>query len=1129
MRNASSAYSLKAFTATKTLLGSWSAPASAVIYYDPVAAKHEIVGEDITLTTTDGNVYTLRYQSGALGLLGTVINAGAVVAPAILGGKLYLSYPQAAKISIYTWLTDHWQKEADKTMPSPMLYPLAKGASDTMYGVTATQLLGINKDTGAVVSGFPVPLAGMPIDSPVVGEMDDTQPGEEVVVSLATGKRVIFNANGVVINKELQARSFVDSQVEVYDTANKGMLGAARDIGLRIIQIGKQLIASMWGQIKTIASIISGGGGGTGADNKMILNLSFDEGAGTTAFDQSKNKITTITQATWQKIGKQGSALDFEEDTKGYVTVPKDREFHAGGNGFTWSAWIKPESLTHNHQIMYDADTNGCEDIGLAVTKFGEVLFSVDGTGCGQQGIGLIKTTIGSISNGAWSHITAVADYPNKTASVYVNGRFIASDSIDGITPIDRAMLVSIGRLWDGGVDGQYFDGLIDEVEMYNYALTPEEVQRTSGDVVGLWSSEDTGDAVQDSSGHSRNGTATQVIRSSGWKGKGFEFRKSQSSYITIPGQSAFHGGPQGYTWSAWIKLASSGYHQIITDADTNGCEDLNFYVTDKGELVFGVDGQGCSQQGIGIATTPAGTIETGKWYHVAGVADFAKETVSVYVNGVQKASDTMPGITPITRAMKFSIGRWTDGAKDGRYFDGVMDEIVVHNYPLNQEVIVDLGTGALVSWLFDDEPIKTLEATDSTGHGFIGAIAGALVVDGGRYGRALDFEKDNQNFVSLPANALVHNPSRGYTWSAWIKPESLVHNHVILSDADTAGCEDLQFFITQPGEVVFGVDGAGCGQQGIGTVKTTPKSVEVGKWTHVSGVTNYEKQEAQVYVDGVLAGTKTMAGINPIMRGMNINIGRAHDGIKSGAYFDGLIDEVKIYPYPQSDKEVRNDMAIVVGYWDMDTISGTTLPDLSRSGHNGTVTGATLSAGKKGNGLDFEAESSQYVTIQNGDVQFQGSPLGFTWAGWVKPESARYQTIISDADGRGCEDIVLSLSDKAELLFTLDGTGCGQQGYAKLNSALGAVPANEWRHVAVVVNYQKSTIGMYINGVLVALKSTQGITPIARPMIVSVGRWWDGGAGWGYFDGMMDEVKMLNYPVSQAEVIQMTYVSSSP
>ena len=66
MRNASSAYSLKAFTATKTLLGSWSAPASAVIYYDPVAAKHEIVGEDITLTTTDGNVYTLRYQSGAL-------------------------------------------------------------------------------------------------------------------------------------------------------------------------------------------------------------------------------------------------------------------------------------------------------------------------------------------------------------------------------------------------------------------------------------------------------------------------------------------------------------------------------------------------------------------------------------------------------------------------------------------------------------------------------------------------------------------------------------------------------------------------------------------------------------------------------------------------------------------------------------------------------------------------------------------------------------------------------------------------------------------------------------------------------------------------------------------------------
>ena len=1131
-RNGTSQYSVKAYSLDKRLLGTWVTPAGSIIYYDPVATRHEVVGEDVTVAATDNQVYTLRYQHSGLELLGSVITAEGVAAPAIVNGKLYFSYPQIAKIAIYTWVTDHWQKEADKVMPNPVLFPVSVGASGMLYAVTATQLLGINSATGAIASGFPVVLSGMPIDSPVIGEMDETQSGEEVAVSFANGKRALFTASGLAIDKEVQQRSFVDSQLEVYDTANKGLIGAVRDTAVRIVQIGKQLIASIWSQVKTLASLISGGGGdgGTTFVLQKILDLSFDEGAGFTAQDGAKRKIANITQALWTTEGKRGKALDFEEDTKSYVTIPGDKEFHAGAKGFTWSAWIKPESLIHNHQIIYDADTNGCEDIGLSVTAFGEVVFAVDGTGCGQQGIGLIKTTPGTVENNKWSYVIGVADYQNKSTFVYVNGRLAGSDSIVGITPIDRTMLVSVGRLWDGKSDGQYFDGLIDEVKIYNYAVTPEESITMSRDIVGWWSGEEDGDTVKDSSGHSRNGTVSFVTRTNnGWKGKGFELRKDARAYISVPGQSAFHNGPQGYSWSAWVKLASLGDYQIISDADTNGCEDLNLYITSKSEVVFGVDGLGCSQQGIGLASTPAGTIELGKWYHIVGVADFAKESVSVYVNGALKASDTMSGINPITRPMKFSIGRWADGNKDGRYFDGTIDEVALYNYPLSLQEIGELSKGILLAWLVDDEPINRTQATDSTGHGFTGLLMGATVTESGRFGRAFDFEEDGQQYISLPKEPMFHNSAKGYTWSAWVKPESLIHNHQIITDADTAGCEDLQLYVSQLGEVVFGVDGVGCAQQGIGTIKTSAKLVEIGKWTHISGVADYEKQQSFVYINGVLAGSKTMAGIVPISRGMNINIARAYDGSRAGAYFDGLIDEIKIYPYALTSAEVSKDIAMIVGYWDMDSPSGTTLPDGGRSNHAGIISGAISVAGKNNNGLDFEADASQYVSIQNGDTQFQGSALGFSWAGWIKLESARRHTIISDADANGCEDISLYVTNLGELGFSLDGAGCGQQGFAKLSTAVGSVPIGVWQHVAVVADYQQSSISLYLNGAMAVSKSISDFTPIARPMLVSLGRWWDGNSGWGYFDGIMDEVMMFNYPISPSAVAFLQLVPVPP
>ena len=56
--------------------------------------------------------------------------------------------------------------------------------------------------------------------------------------------------------------------------------------------------------------------------------------------------------------------------------------------------------------------------------------------------------------------------------------------------------------------------------------------------------------------------------------------------------------------------------------------------------------------------------------------------------------------------------------------------------------------------------------------------------------------------------------PSTGFTWEAWIKPNTVSGSHAIIGSADGASCEDFQL-ITSGSEISFVVDGSGCGQQG--------------------------------------------------------------------------------------------------------------------------------------------------------------------------------------------------------------------------------------------------------------------------------------------------------------------------
>lgn len=90
-------------------------------------------------------------------------------------------------------------------------------------------------------------------------------------------------------------------------------------------------------------------------------------------------------------------------------------------------------------------------------------------------------------------------------------------------------------------------------------------------------------------------------------------------------------------------------------------------------------------------------------------------------------------------------------------------------------------------------------------------------------------------------------------------------------------------------------------------TVTTPAEAMPVGQWTHV--VATLTGSTARIYINGELSVTSTSMTNDPVAFGPTVNnwIGRSQWGSGDG-YFNGKIDQLKIYNYALSTVEVGQD-----------------------------------------------------------------------------------------------------------------------------------------------------------------------------------------------------------------------------
>jgi PKD repeat protein len=194
--------------------------------------------------------------------------------------------------------------------------------------------------------------------------------------------------------------------------------------------------------------------------NGLVAAYSFDEGTGTTVNDLSGNgNDGTIGGATWSSSAKYGKALSF---TSGALITVNDAPSLDLTTGMTLEAWVNPSALSSWQDIIYKAPGDIFFLLGSAPTA------QVPATG-GTFTQTLYGTT--ALPLNTWSHLAAT--YDGATVRLFVNGAQVGSRSQTG------TIATSTGPVTIGGDPdyGQHWTGLIDEVRIYNRALSASEIQ----------------------------------------------------------------------------------------------------------------------------------------------------------------------------------------------------------------------------------------------------------------------------------------------------------------------------------------------------------------------------------------------------------------------------------------------------------------------------------------------------------------------------------------------------------------------------------------------------------------------------------------------------------------------------
>jgi hypothetical protein len=205
--------------------------------------------------------------------------------------------------------------------------------------------------------------------------------------------------------------------------------------------------------------------------DSLILHLQFETGSGDVAVDGSayQNDVSLRMDPNWVE-GYKGRGLEFD-GVSAYVDLG-DNEYFDLQEGITVSAWIKQYDAAngqHNPWI-----TKGDHTFGLKHYAGNSYQFFIHDNGWYS-----VDFPSSAQDNNKWRHFAGT--YDGEFLVLYIDGQMQGSRSHTGFIDVDPSYHVNLGR--NSELPDRLFNGVMDEVKLFNVALTEEEVGQLYNEV----------------------------------------------------------------------------------------------------------------------------------------------------------------------------------------------------------------------------------------------------------------------------------------------------------------------------------------------------------------------------------------------------------------------------------------------------------------------------------------------------------------------------------------------------------------------------------------------------------------------------------------------------------------------
>ena len=831
-------------------------------------------------------------------------------------------------------------------------------------------------------------------------------------------------------------------------------------------------------------------------------------------------------------------SMDFNGSSDKIEVQDASDEFGFSNNRFSLSAWVFIDSNTTQNGLIAK------RNIGTAAANkmwYFEINTS-------SQLRFLWYNTVGGSSNASsadtiplntWTHVVVTSDGTGANGlNFYINGSVDSGGSKTG--PSSASSIQQTGTpLWvgvrGGNSSAQYTSGKIDQVTVFDYALSQDQVTQLGAEGYAF----------------NFNGS-TQAIDC----GAGSRFDIDQ---ITISGWVKLEANLTNLNIIGGVRNTNNGIITYMINHYTNG--KFRFIINQSSDNAYKF-----------VYANDDTVLNT--WYHVVGVADGSN--VKMYVNGELQTDQTTYDGTITSPTQNFNIGRQPSNPL--YYLDGELSNISVFNTGLTGPQVTTLyNSGKPLAdmssftslqgwWKLDDTatfnsvwsiPDDSSNSNTGTSVGMNASNLVASNINGELIAnpmitspKPIAYYQLGDQSVDNGANYLVPNNSLSdyvfnfdgtddyldcgdsntfsfgngttdspFSISAWVNPDSTAQFRLMYKLNSTNG--EYLCATDSSSKLSFLLYNNGGNSNRIGKKVNVAITTGWQHWTFTydgTGSTD-DNSGMKMYINGVEAGSYTSSNVGSYtaMNNTNVNleIGAA---TYTSSYANGKISNVSIFNTELSSTQVTtlynngapNDISSLspIAWYKLnaaDTFDGSTstwtINDYGSGGNDGTSVGMTSAnlvtsdlqqtSGYSPYALDFDG-IDDYLTITSTD--FKGGSGTVSYSFWIKPNtysgSSNYGYFLTDSSTGGG----IAYSEGGASI----GTTPGQMYLYNMTNA-GAVPTitstfideNVWNHIVVVFN-TGNIVQFYKNG---ALSSTlTGITSFDATWDTIAARRYPGG-----------------------------------